>query len=292
MSITKLDLAAARASFDRAAASYDEHAALQSEVGQRLLERLEYLRQEPTEVLDLGCGTGIASHALKRAYPRALVVGLDWSTGMLGRLQGRSRAGEPPRAVCADMQILPLAPRAFDLVFSNLALQWSPDMPAGLAEVRRVLRPGGMFVFTTFGPDTLGELRSSWAQVDRFPHVHEFPDMHDIGDMMVAAGFREPVMDMEMFTLEYRDVQSLMRDLKAIGAHNVAAARNAGLTGKGRLKKLVTAYEPFRRNGRLPASYEVVYGAAFGPADGQPVRTPEGETAMFSVAALRRSRKK
>jgi malonyl-CoA O-methyltransferase len=288
MSAMELDLASARASFDRAAASYDEHAVLQHEVEQRLLERLEYLRQEPARVLDLGCGTGIASQALKQSFPSALVVGLDWSAGMLNQLQGRASAGEPPRPVCADMQTLPFAPRSFDLVFSNLALQWSPDLPAVFGGVRRVLGPGGMFVFTTFGPDTLAELRSAWAQVDRLPHVHEFRDMHDIGDMMMAAGFAEPVMDMEMFTLEYRDVRTLMRELKAIGAHNAAASRNSGLTGKDAFRDFVTAYERFRRDGRLPASYEVVYGAAFGPAEGQPVRTPAGETAVFSVDALRR----
>ncbi len=111
--------------------------------------------------------------------------------------------------------------------------------------------------------------------------------MHDIGDMMMAAGFREPVMDMEMFTLEYRDVRALMRELKAIGAHNAAARRHAGLTGKSAFRRFVTAYEEFRRHGRLPASYEVVYGAAFGPAEGQPFRTAAGETAVFSVDALR-----
>jgi malonyl-CoA O-methyltransferase len=289
MSITVLDLAAARTSFDRAAVNYDAHAVLQHEVGQRLLDRLEYLRREPARILDLGCGTGIASHALKTRYPGAMVAGVDWSRGMLRRFSDRPFEDERPLPVCGDMQALPLAPRSFDIVFSNLAMQWSPDPRVTFAEVRRILRPGGMFLFTTFGPDTLCELRAAWARVDASPHVNEFTDMHNIGDMMGAAGFMEPVMDMQMLTLEYRDVMSLMRELKAIGAHNVAASRCSGLTGKGRLQQMLAAYEQFRRCGRYPASYEVVYGAAFGPAEGQPFRTPGGETAVFSLDALRGS---
>ncbi len=188
------------------------------------------------------------------------------------------------------MHQLPFAPRRFDLVFSSLTVQWSSEEPRLFREVLRVLRPGGLFLFTSFGPDTLHELRSAWAAVDDRPHVNRFVDMHDIGDALVSAGFMDPVMDMELLTLEYGDVMTLMRDLKGIGAANAATQRAAGLTGKERLRNVLQAYEAFKRNGRYPASYEVVYGATFGPPEGQPVRGPEGETATFSVESLRQGR--
>jgi len=286
MSLTKLDCRAVRRGFDRAALEYDEHAVLQHEVEQRLLERIDYLRRQPERILDIGCGTGIACHSLKVRFPGSLVLGLDWSAAMLRQMQERSSDG-PPLAVCGDMHALPMPARSFDLVMSNLALQWSNDLELAFANVRRMLRPGGMFLFTTFGPDTLHELRSAWAQADGEPHVNEFADMHDLGDMLVAAGFVEPVMDMEMLTLEYRDVMTLMRELKTIGAGNSAASRSAGLTGRAKLQRVLDAYEGFQRDGRYPASYEVIYGAAFGPKEGQPFRTTQGETAVFSVEALR-----
>ncbi len=286
-----LDRQAVRMAFDRAAETYDAHAVLQQEVGQRLLERLEYQRNEPGWVLDVGCGTGVASRALQEAFPRSGVMALDWSTGMLQRVR-HGEARVQPFAVCADMQNLPLASRSVDLVFSNLAAQWSPDPEQLFAEIRRVIRPGGLLLFTSFGPDTLHELRSAWAAVDGEPHVNPFIDLHDLGDLLMASGFAEPVMDMEMFTLEYPDVTSVMRDLKAIGAHNALGGRRSSLTGKDRLRRMLAAYEAFRQGERYPASWEVIYGAAFGPAEGQPTRTAQGEVAEFSLDALRATRRK
>jgi malonyl-CoA O-methyltransferase len=190
------------------------------------------------------------------------------------------------------MHALPLAARSADLVFSSLALQWSYDLPAVFREFRRIMQTDAMLVFTCFGPDTLKELKQAWRAVDDLPHVNDYPDMHDIGDELQAAGFRDPVMDTERLTLEYPDVLSLMRELKGIGAHNVASHRLHGLTGKSRLQGMLQAYEAFRRDGRYPASYEIVYGTAFAPREGQPMKTPGGDVATFSVDALRtRSRK-
>lgn len=286
-----LDRGAVRTAFDRAAGTYDAHAVLQKEVGQRLLDRLEYQRQEPDWVLDIGCGTGAASRRLQAAFPRSGIMALDWSMRMLGHVR-RSGPQPQPLTVCADMQELPLASRSVDLIYSNLAAQWSPDPERLFTEIRRVLRPGGLLLFTTFGPDTLHELRSAWAEVDDEPHVNQFIDLHDLGDMLMAIGFAEPVMDMEMLTLEYLDVMSLMRDLKGIGAHNVIGGRRSGLTGKGRLQRMVAAYEGFKTGDRYPASWEVIYGAAFGPAEGQPTRSELGEVAEFSLEALRATRRK
>jgi len=195
MTLTELDLRAVRASFDRAAARYDRHAVLQHEVEQRLLERVDYFRLAPQRVLDLGCGTGIGSLALAERFPAAQVVGLDWAPGMLDQL--RRRKAEPRLAapVCADMRSLPFPARCLDLVFSSLAIQWCTEQHDLFDEVRRVLKPGGLFLFTTFGPDTLHELRTAWSRVDELSHVNRFTDLQEVGDRLVASGFRDPVMD-------------------------------------------------------------------------------------------------
>jgi malonyl-CoA O-methyltransferase len=291
MSLTRLDKAAIRQSFDRAAPTYDHYAVLQREVESRLLERIEFQRHKPDVILDLGCGTGSGSRTLAGQNPQANVIALDWAPAMLARVAAEGKADNHPKSglqpVCADMHALPFAARSVDLIFSSLALQWSYDLPAIFREFRRIMKANAMLVFTCFGPDTLFELKQSWRVVDELPHVNDYPDMHDIGDELLAAGFREPVMDTERLTLEYPDVMSLMREIKGIGAHNVASQRQHSLTGKSRLKAMMQAYEQFRHDDRYPASYEVIYGTAFAPAEGQPVKTPEGDVATFSVDALR-----
>ena len=288
MSLTLLDKNAIRRSFDRAASSYDHHAVLQREVESRLLERLEFQRHQPGVILDLGCGTGSASRLLAGQFQQATVIALDWAAAMLAKVgtgEGTGKTGVC--RLCANMHELPLAARSVDLIFSNLTLQWSYDLPAVFREFRRVMKAQAMLVFTCYGPDTLHELKQAWRAVDDLPHVNDHPDMHDIGDELLAAGFREPVMDAERLTLEYPDVLALMRELKGVGEHNVASRRSRGLTGKARLQAMLQNYEQFRRAGRYPASYEVIYGTAFAPAEGQPMKTPEGDVATFSVEALR-----
>lgn len=286
MSLTPLDKDAIRRSFERAASSYDNHAVLQREIESRLLERIEFRRYEPGVILDLGCGTGSASRSLAGQFQEAKVVALDWAPAMLAMVEAGASAG-CLYPLCADMHKLPLATRSVDMVFSNLCLQWSYDLPAAFREFRRIMKPDAMLVFTCFGPDTLYELKQAWQAVDDLPHVNDFPDMHDIGDELLAAGYREPVMDAERVTLEYPDVMSLMRELKGVGEHNVASKRLLGLTGKSRLRGMLEAYEQFIRGDRYPASYEVIYGTSFAPAEGQPVKTPEGDVATFSIEALR-----
>jgi malonyl-CoA O-methyltransferase len=279
-----LDSAAARRAFSRAAPAYDDYAVLQREVASRLLERLEFCRYEPADVLDMGCATGFSSRELAQRFQRSRVVALDWSLPML---QGLITGPAGVRALCADMHELPLATASIDLVYSNLAISWGRDVPTIFSELRRIMRPGAMLLFTCFGPDTLMELRAAWRSVDAHPRVHEFPDMHDIGDELVSAGYREPAMDMEPLLLEYPDVLSLLRELRATGQVNVAADRPRGLLGRGKFGRLVEACERFRNGDRYPASFEIIYGAAFAPEEGQPVRTPTGDVATFSVEALR-----
>ena len=263
----RIDKQLARRAFDRAADTYDGVAELQCEIGDRLIERLDYIRQQPRRILDLGAGTGFFTAALLKRYRKADVVALDIAERMLQRVQGRGGWFRRPRCVCADAESLPFADDSFDFIFSNLMLQWCGDLQATLTELRRVLAPGGLLMFTTFGPDTLMELRASWEAVDGYTHVNAFVDMHDVGDALLATQWAEPVMDSERITVTYRALRTLMQDLKHIGAHNVTAGRARGLTGKQHMQQLAEAYERFREDGVLPASYEVVYGHAWSPVN-------------------------
>ena len=267
-----LDKRQVRRAFERAAARYEGAAVLQHEVCRRMLERLSYIKIEPKAILDAGSGTGNAHDALVSRYSRVPIVALDLALGMLHEARARRRwwqslPGLRPElyAVCGDVEQLPLADEAVGLVWSNLTLQWVNDLPRVFRDLYRVLTPGGLLMFSTFGPDTLKELREAYRNSDRHTHVNRFVDMHDIGDMLVSARYADPVMDMEQFTLTYPDVRSLMRDLKAIGAHNVTRGRAAGLSGKSALEGVMRNYETLRRDGRLPATFEVVYGHAWKP---------------------------
>ncbi len=263
-----------RISFDRAARSYDEFAALQYEVADRLLERLDVINIKIKTVLDVGCGTGYCTRVLGAVYKRAKIIGLDLAPNMVRHAReqhGRWRKG---RYIAGDAECLPIASNSIDLVFSNLALQWC-DPDAVFGEFARILRPGGTVFFSTFGPDTLNELRQAWADVNESPHVHDFIDMHDLGDALMRAGLVEPVMDRENLVLDYPDVTAMMRDLKGVGAHNVAPERARGLSGKATFMKFRAAYEAMAKNGRIPATYDAIYGHAWasperrgGPADG------------------------
>ena len=267
MSDTGIDKARACRAFSRAADTYDEAAVLQREVGRRLLARLDLVRLTPKRILDLGCGTGEQAESLLKRYPSAQVFALDFALPMLALARRRGRWRRRPRCIGGDMEHLPLADDSIDLLVSNLAFQWATDPARLYQECLRVLRPGGLLMFTTFGPDTLKELRAAWAQVDQTPHVSPFMDMHDLGDILVNTGYAAPVMDVEHIQLTYATVDDLMRDLKRIGATNAASERKKGLTGKARMQAMREAYEAFRCHGVLPASYEVVYGHAWAPED-------------------------
>ena len=258
----RLDRRAVRRAFDQASSSYDAAAHLQATVRTELLERLQWLKCAPDVVLDAGAGTGAAMGELARIYPTATLVGVDLAFGMARKIALRNPHA---LAVCGDAFSLPLRAGSVQLIFSNLLLQWCDDLDLALAELRRVLAPGGLLLFATLGPDTLHELRRAWSAADGHEHVSRFLDMHDIGSALSRAGFQEPVLDVDRLTLHYPQVLDLMRNLKAIGARNATASRTRGLTSRSRLARVQAAYENERREGLLPATYEVVYATAWAP---------------------------
>ena len=274
-----IDKKQVRRAFSRAAPDYDATAVLQREVCQRMLERLDYIKLQPSRILDAGSGTGWGSRQLAQRYPAAQIVSLDMALGMLNVAREHSGwwrklfSSNQQNHVCADIEALPLASNSAEMVWSNLTLQWCNDLPATISELHRVIRKDGLLMFSTFGPDTLKELRSAFQGVDGHSHVNRFTDMHDIGDMLTHSGFAEPVMDMEIITLTYSDLKSVMQDLRGIGAHNATAGRSQGMMGKTAWKHISERYESFRRDGKLPATFEIVYGHAWKP---QPKVTADG----------------
>ncbi|MDQ6619966.1 MAG: malonyl-ACP O-methyltransferase BioC [Pseudomonadota bacterium] len=285
----ELDIAAVRRAFGRAARTYDSVAVLQREVGSRMAQRLDLVKITPEAILDAGCGTGDALPELGGRYPLSRRIAADIAVPMLevarerhapsasafARLQSmwRRSAQGPLAFVAADVTRLPFAYGTFDLVWSNLALQWVNDLPLAFAELHRVLRVGGLAMITTLGPDTLQEVRKAFRSVDDAPHVSRFADMHDIGDMLVEARFADPVMHMERLTLTYSDPRALLRDLKLLGATNATHARGRGLFGRERWQRALAALDGMRVEGQIPATFEVVYGHAWKT---EPTRTTEG----------------
>ncbi|MDZ7748033.1 MAG: methyltransferase domain-containing protein [Halofilum sp. (in: g-proteobacteria)] len=266
----EIDLSAVARARERAAATYDDGAGLQREVADELLERLAAVRVEPARIVDLGCATGYAARRLQRMYRAAQVIGVELAPAMAARVPGRWRPGRRPAGVCADPRRLPLADQSTDIVFSNLVLDRVPDVRALFAEVRRVLRPEGVLMFSTWGPDTLSELRAAWAEVDDAVHVHTFLDMHDIGDAVLAAGLTDPVMDVDRVRRGYDDVRALMRALKCVGAHNATAGRRRGLTPGGALRRVEAAYPHAGTASGIAATWEIAYGHAWGATTPRP----------------------
>ena len=276
-----------RRAFGRAAPAYAATAVLQREVESRLLERLEYLEHAPQRILDIGCGPGRASATLKQRWPQAQVIALDLALPMLREAKKHAGWWRPKFArINADAGALPLPDASVELIFSNLCIQWVADLPALFAEWRRVLAPEGLLLLSTFGPDTLQELRDAFAQVDNDEHVSRFAPIQVVGDALLGSGLRDPVLDADDFTLTYADARGLMRELRAIGAGNALGARRRSLTGKAHMQRVFDAYEGFRRDGVLPASYDVIYAQAWGAAPGQPQRRGGADLAAVPLARI------
>ena len=270
-----IDARVARRHFERAAHSYAQASRLEAEIGSRMLERLNYVKLAPRRVLDAGSGPPRDARALAKRYRKADVLALDFSQAMLhaGRPRFRFFERRPPKPVCADLARLPLASASIGLVWSNMALHWAADPVTVLREFHRVIALEGLLMFSTLGPDTLAELRLAAGAA----RVHSFTNMHDLGDMLVAAGFAEPVMDMERVTLVYAEGAALLADLRASGQTCALNDRARGLAGRRFHVSLLEKLAAQHRDGKLPVSYEVVYGHAWKAA---PKRTADGRSVI------------
>ena len=285
--------AAIKRAFGRAADPGTPKPGVQAEVAQRLIERLDGLKFAPKTIVDLGCGPGVQAKALSQRFGDACVVAIDWSLPMLQRA-GAERGWFRKRfeRVAADANALPLAESSVDLLYSNLMLQWCDDLPAMLNGFRRVLKPGGLVLFSTFGPDTLIELREAWKKVDERQHIRPFADVQTIGDAMMRAGFGEPVLDTDWITTTYTQPRTLLDELKAIGATYAGTDRQRGLTEPKKIKAVLEVYRASRMDsGLYPATWEIVYASAWGPQEGAPIRNIHGEEASVSVASIGRRKR-
>lgn len=270
--VLRLDARQARRAFERAARAGKDSAVLQREIEARMLDRLDYIRVRPARILDAGCGAGRGLVPLRRRFPNADIFAVDFAPAVLRAAQRsmsrvarawQSLAGLAVTRVCADFSHLPFRSGSLAMVWSNLALAWAADPLSALREIHRVLSTGGLLMFSTYGPDTLKELKAAFAAASGESHVHSFVDMHDLGDMLVASGFAAPVVDMESLTLTYADVAALVRDLKASGQTCAAIGRRRGLMGRGVWRRMLESYESHRSSGRLAATFEVLYGHAW-----------------------------
>jgi malonyl-CoA O-methyltransferase len=289
-----IDLACVRHAFARPARLQDSQF-LRREVAQRMHERLALVKMAPQAMLDAGCGEGADLPILQSSFPEARLLGLDAAPAMLALAQSRQlgamssvnrllgkllppamlpgRQGNP-MLIAGDFAHMPLAGKAVDLVWSNLALHWHPQPDKVFAEWHRVLRTDGLLMFSCFGPDTFKELRHAFTALDAAPHSLPFVDMHDLGDMLVHAGFATPVMDMETITVTYDTADKLLADVRAWGG-NPLATRRRGLAGARAWRRMLDTLEASRRaDGKLGLSFEIIYGHAFRP---QPRTTSSGE---------------
>ncbi len=273
--------------FNKHATDYTKAAKVQHEIGERLFERLHYLKITPKYVLDLGCGPGDFTQRLKKQYPKAQVVGLDLALSMLTQAKTKQSFMRKWGLVNADMSALPFPAGLFDLIFANQVIHWAHPLSAVIKELNRVMVPGGCLMFSTLGPDTFTELRQAFLTVDQYAHVNDFADMHDVGDCLMAEFFLDPVMDMELLTAHYASLPHLLKALKSQAIPNIHPARHRGLMGKNKWRKfeaeIVNHCTP---EGKFPLTYEVVYGHAW---KGAQRKTAKGVETVISIADLKAS---
>ncbi|WP_043873380.1 malonyl-ACP O-methyltransferase BioC [Legionella massiliensis] len=272
--------------FTKHASEYEQAAKIQNEIGERLFDRLHYLKITPRYVLDLGCGTGLFSLLLKKKYPQAEIIGLDLSTAMLEQARKKQGWRRKWPLVNGDMTNLPFANGCFDLIFANQVIHWSESFANLAQELNRVMNFNGCLMFSTLGPDTFKELKQAWLRADQHAHANDFIDMHDIGDHLLAEHFLDPVVDMELLTVHYASLKQLLQNLKAQGVRNINQSRNKGLTGKQSWLHFESAYQTLcTAEGKYPLSYEVVYGHAW---KGEQRRLGTGTETFIPISRIRR----
>lgn len=273
-----------RLSRQRAANHYDKAAFIAREVGERMFSRLAYIKSHPHTILDLGAATGFFSHKLLKHYEAKHIIAIDNSPKLLQQAiekqHGWKRWFCPKQlfALCADTDQLPLSAQSVDMIWANLSLLWHATPDQTLAECYRLLPAGGLLMFSTFGPDTLKELRRAFRGIDHYQHVHDFIDMHDIGDALIREGFSAPVMDMEYLTVTYSSPQDIFWDLRHSAMNNMSANRRPGLMGCKAWQQMLNQYELSRQNDELPVTFEIIYGHAW---KGEPKVPKDQQTIQF-----------
>jgi malonyl-CoA O-methyltransferase len=271
--------------FNSSAVNYSLVADVQTEIGERLFQRLHYLKIEPKHILDVGCGPGTFTSKLKELYPKARVVGLDIAYEMLKMSESKQGWRRKWSSINADMHQLPFISGQFDLIFSNQVVHWASPLAPVMREFNRVLAKGGCLMFSTLGPDTFIELRQAFSRVDSFEHVNRFLDMHDVGDCLMGEKLEDPVIDMEMLTAHYQTLSDLLQGLKAQGVKNINPNRNKALTGKKSWEKFKNEMNGFiTEDGKYPLTYEVVFGHAW---KGIHKVCDKGIETTFSIADLK-----
>lgn len=276
-----------RRAFEKAAPSYRQAAYFQKEVGNRLFDRLDYLKINPKVIVDLGCGSADFPQKLRRYYKKSIVMAVDFSINSLAMARKKWTWSSQPKYVCSQVASLPLASQSVDLIFSNQLLHWAPSLDGLFSEINRVLKPNGVFLFTTLGPDTFRELRQSWAQIDPFQHTMDFLDMHDVGDKLLQNGLSAPVIDMEHLTVKYPNVRALCQELKAQGVANVHQQRRRSLVTPAIWRRFEQAYTDLylTSEAKYPLTYEVIYGQAWGK---NIVKNLKAQETTFPVKSLGR----
>lgn len=267
-----------RRRFDRAAADFDSTDFVHEVTRDGLIERLEPLLLEPKTILDLGSATGGMGRLLRKRFKRAHLVSLDLSQQMLRQAKQRKSWLSRASFVQGDANYLPFANASFDIVVANQLLPWMPEPQAIFEEVARVLIPGGVFAFATLGPDSLREIERAWATVDSGVHVNRFADMHDIGDGLVGAGLRDPVLDVDRLGISYDSAGKLFKDLTGAGARNTLASRARGLAGRGIFAAMTAALAD--STGKITLDLELVYGHCWGAG-------PKSDPADYRIDANR-----
>jgi len=272
-----------RRRFDRAAASFDDSDFVHAVTREGLAARLEPLLLEPTTILDLGSATGATGRLLRKRFKRAHIVSLDLSQRMLRQVQKQKPWFSRASFVQGDANRLPFAEAAFDMVVANQLLPFAPQPQPVFEEVARVLVPGGVFAFATLGPDSLREIARAWADVDSGVHVTPFADMHDIGDGLVRAGMRDPVLDVDHLTVRYESTGKLFTDLTRAGARNALADRARGLAGRASFSAMSAALAD--NEGQIALELELVYGHCWGAG-------PKNDPGNYQIDATRIPRRR
>lgn len=279
-----------KCAFNKAAHQYDKNAVLQNEVGQRLIDRLDFFTLKPATILDLGMGTGFTTNKLANKYKNSHIIGLDLAEDMLNVAQRNNLKNQQNTTLInGDINKLPFTDNSIDLIFSNFTMQWCENITNLFEECYRVLKVDGLLFFSIPGPETLYELRTAFNKADpEYQHVNNFIDMHDLGDILVQTKFGHPVMDNEYFTLTYSKVSNVLKDIKSIGASTILSNNyRKALFTKTKLKLLEQGYNNFiQEDGKLPLTYEVIYGHAFKTAKPVKKKHPEISEVMVPIEKI------